>query len=473
MTNPHPVAPTEIDIRVSADLVVGRLRQGAHADAFRILEDARGNERPVVQEALDRYVVAGAAAEISQFGTTGDLATEHLAVVHRLQSATAAPRMPAYSRSAGEPNEFVSMTASQTYDVYASIADVRGDQTARDALRLNAHSVLLALRRENSTLASGDGAGRTGTGVYNDQIIVLIRGPEGERAVLVSDRANTEPTAQYSHHAGSDGRRPFSGPGGREEVRQFPPSPGYEAVTRPRKIEGIDANGDSMDDLGRIRQGTLEMVTAPHNNPRIAGTNVAFRPSPGQAVGDRASGRIERDTNADGYFTPADPNGIQDLNTSFKIHSGSRHNTDSAGCLTIHPADYHGFIQAASNNPEQNSWQLVLTSTEGGLFHNVEVGGDAPQPGAQPQAPAPVERPADYQGGVSEPSGPFEDPRLNRYYAAVLAGDSAMADRIALGFSFRAPELAVQSSDHDPARLAAPNEAHAASAQREAPGLQM
>jgi len=279
MTNPHPEAPTDIDIRASADLVIAHMRQGHHVAAIRILETARANERPVVQEALDRYVASGAGIEIDRVGAAGLLATEDLPVLRRLQSATAAPRLPAHGGTDGEADEFIGLTTAQTYDVYASIAEVRGEQAAKDALRLDHHSVLLGLRRENPTWASGDGLGRAGTGVYDDRIVVLTRSSEGQRSVFVAGRASTEPTAQYSHHAGSDGRRPFSGPGAGDETRVLAPSPGYEAVARPRKIEGEDVDGDTMRDLGRLAVGTVEMMIAEHRNPRSAGTSDAFRPS--------------------------------------------------------------------------------------------------------------------------------------------------------------------------------------------------
>src|SRR5690606_15922351 len=284
-------------------------------------------------------------------------------------------------------------------------------------------------------------------------------------------RASTEPTAQYSHQAGSDGTRPF---GDRDfERRQIAPPAGYENVGW-RRIQGEDVNGDTMRDLGRLAEGTIEMQLARHNNPAAVRTDTAFRPSPEQLQPERIGDMVQRDTNGDGFFTAADPEGLQRLNATFKIHSGSRRNTDSAGCQTIHPDDYRAFINAAQSNPRQTRWQYVLTSTQGGLFHNVEVGRE-PAPAAPPQAPrpAPAERPMDHRGDISQPSGPFEDPGLNRYYAAVLAGDSAMADRIAFGFSFRAPEVAVQAAGHDFVGALPPDEQQMASAQREAPSLQM
>lgn len=60
MTNPHIADKTDIDIRASADRVIKGLQQGRQAEALRLLEQERQGERPVVQEALDRYVAAGA-----------------------------------------------------------------------------------------------------------------------------------------------------------------------------------------------------------------------------------------------------------------------------------------------------------------------------------------------------------------------------------------------------------------------------
>ncbi|MGY1519037.1 hypothetical protein [Luteimonas sp. A482] len=468
MTNPHPTTPTAIDIRTSAERVIAEVRQGRLAQAVESLEQAREGQRTVVQEALDRYVAAGVRAELPGMGRDRGHHARHAQSVDRLAQALGPPRIPDYSHIADSPNELVGLTEAQKHAIYAGIVEVRGNDVARDDLRRDGHSVLLALRRETSTLAS-PGQGRTGTGLYDDQVVVLTRTANGEGRIFLTGRASTEPTAQYSHQAGSDGTRPF---GDRDfERRQIAPAAGYEDVAW-RRIQGDDVNGDTMRDLGRLAEGTIEMQIARHDNPAAARTDTAFRPSPEQLRPERIGGRVQRDTNGDGLFTVADLEGVQGLNNTFKIHSGSRNNTDSAGCQTIHPNDYSAFIDAAQSNPRQTRWQYVLTSTQGGLFHNVEVGGDRPQPAARPEAPAPVERPAGRQGSAPQPSGPFDDPGLNRYYAAVLAGDGATADRIALGFSFRAPELAVQSQDHL-ARLAAPNEAHVASAQREAPGLQM
>ncbi len=73
MTNPHPTTATDIDIRSSADQVIAQFRQGYHAEAMRLLEQARSDGRPVVQEALDRYVSAGARPQVDQLNTSGAL----------------------------------------------------------------------------------------------------------------------------------------------------------------------------------------------------------------------------------------------------------------------------------------------------------------------------------------------------------------------------------------------------------------
>lgn len=469
MTNPHPTVPTAIDIRTAAERVIAEVQQGRLARAFESLEQARDGQRAVVNEALDRYVAAGLRTELPTLAQDPAHPAEHAQSVERLTRALGPPRIPDYSHSPDSPNELVGLTDAQKYAIYASIVEVRGNDAARDDLHRDGHSVLLALRRETSILAS-PGQGRTGTGLYDDQIVVLTRTRDGEGRIFLTGRASTEPTAQYSHQAGSDGNRPLGDSD--FERRRIAPAAGYEEVAW-RRIQGDDVNGDTMLDLGRMAEGTIEMHLARHNNPASARTDIAFRPSPEQLRPERDAGMVQRDTNGDGFFTVADVEGIQRLNSTFKIHSGSRNNTDSAGCQTIHPDDYRGFIDAAQSNPRQTRWQYVLTSTQGGLFHNVEVGGDRPQPAAQPDAAAPVERVPERQGNAAQPSGPFEDPGLNRYLAAVIAGDGERANRIALGFSFRAPELAVQSTGEVHAGLAPPNETQATAAQREAPGLQM
>lgn len=436
MINPHPVTRTDIDIRASADQVIARLQQGRHVEALQLLERRHADERPVVREALDRYVAVGARTELDRLHQSGVLgATPELtSALERLQQATQPPRMPDYSREPGEPNELAGLTDAQKYDIYASMVEARGNQAAFDALR-NEESVLLGLRKETSTVASMDDPRtpnvdesqlRRGTGVYDDQIVVLRKDANGERHLFIAGRASTEPTAQYDEHAE---------PGPEREDTPY-------AHVAWRRAQGADVNSDGMDDLGRMAEGTIEMITATHANPRRAGTNRAFRPSTEQASAPRNEGLVQRDTNADGWFAQSDVNGVQDLNRTFKIHSGSLHNTDSAGCQTIHPVDYEGFMNAARSNRQQTRWQYVLTSTEGGIFHNVNRERDQDQrPGLQQPAPAPRKNDPGVgrQGRGESEQGLFNDPHLDRAHAALQAGDSNGLDRIAIEFS-RSPE---------------------------------
>lgn len=494
MTDPYSTDPTRIDIAASAGRVIGLIQGGHVEEGLRLHERIGLTERPVVKEAMDRYVAAEALQHVWERALGGDLDPELRPILRRLQQALGPPRMPDYSHVPSEPNELSGLTQAQIYDVYASVVHTRGNDAARHDLQ-QGQNVLLGLRRETSTLASPEG-GRGGTGVYDDQIVVLSRTVEDGNRVFVTARASTEPTAQYSHHAGSNGDRDFAGGG--KERRTIAPAAGYENI-RPRAINGEDANDDTLWDLGRLAEGTNEMVTAEHGNPASAGTRRAFRPSPEQVASGRRAGRVQRDTNGDGYFTDADVNGIQDLNESFKIHSGSRSNTDSAGCQTIHPDDYLGFIRAATSNPQQTRWQYVLTSTLDARAREVVVQRAASGHGAsdgegrrqqdlaqshsaaisgasagqqitsEPEIPEGREQ---GQRRVHAAAGPFIDEGLNCYLAAVISGDTALADRIALGFASRRPEPVVQHAD--PARV---NEAGVAgqreqAAQGHLPGMQ-
>lgn len=437
MTNPHSIAPTGVDIRTTSDQIIDQLQQGQAADALRALERARGPERPVVQEAIDRYVAAGARNELETLrrGGIDHRPGEDNAALRRLERALEAPRLPDYSHEINAPNELVGLSEAQKYDVYASVVETRGSQEAYAALRQRGHSVLLGLRQENSAAASMGDARSAGTGIYDDHIVVLTRTADGVRGATIANRANTEPTAQYAHHAGSDGNRRFSGIGVDRETRRIEPSPEYEGVTRVRKIEGEDVNDDTMWDLGRLTEGTFEMQSARHRNPRAVGTDDAFRPSPEQMSSGRHIGLVQRDTNGDGYFTVADINGVQNLNESFKFHSGSRTNTDSAGCQTIHPDDYRAFNAAARANPQQTRWQYVLTSTQNGLFRNVVNGTEEAHAPREARPAEGARRQDDLQGSNQARPGPFNEPTMDRYYAAVLEGDSESADRIAQTFA--------------------------------------
>ncbi|AOY69302.1 hypothetical protein LN565_07550 [Xanthomonas euvesicatoria pv. euvesicatoria] len=309
----------------------------------------------------------------------------------------------------------------QKYDVYASIAQLRGNAAADQALATPEQRVILGLRQENSTLdamedsahptqrradnpATARDESRGGSGIYNDRLVVLWKDADGTAHVVESNRANTEPTAQYDHHAGNTGARPL-GEGGRES-RRFEPSPGFESITRPRKIEGDDVNADGVRDLGRLHEGTIEMQPAQHPNPLLAGTmDNALRPT--QAAVAAGRGMVQRDSNADGWFDQTDVNGTQDLNDTFKIHRGSRSSTDSAGCQTIHADDYDAFLNAVQGNPAQTRWQYVLTNTTPGPVRVQQrdqgQGHEGAQPGQEERGPPPAQ-PLRQNGGPAVPA---------------------------------------------------------------------
>ncbi len=279
-------------------------------------------------------------------------------------------RMPANTYGDAANSELQNLTDTQRHDVYASIVATRGNDAARNALT-NGDRVILGLRQEDSTLATGqtgnahlpradDPATRTvdesqrGTGIYNDRLVVLWENADGTRGVHETLRASTEPTAQYDAHYASNRSVPY------------------------RRAEGEDVNRDRTSDMGRLAPGTIEMKEATHGDDG----HDAFRPTR-NAVAAGAD-MVQRDTNGDGRFDGADVNGVQDLNDTFKIHRGSRNNTDSAGCQTIHPDEYRPFVDAVSRNAGDNpTWQYVLTNTTPSDTPVVDRA--APMPATAPQ----------------------------------------------------------------------------------------
>ena len=132
----------------------------------------------------------------------------------------AMPRLPFYS-------------SRLAYNYCASLVTERSSPAARAALR-NGQLVLLALRKETSTLAN------KGEGVYDDRIAVL-NGRGGLRSARVF-LACTEPGAQYSPRAAHGTK------GGRVDPRY--------ADVKFRKSDGADVNKDGIADLGRLVEGT-------------------------------------------------------------------------------------------------------------------------------------------------------------------------------------------------------------------------
>ncbi|RDZ27802.1 XVIPCD domain-containing protein [Lysobacter silvisoli] len=342
----------EFDINASADQVAALFKQGRGTDALARLDTLRHGQPPVVQEALDRYVARRATAEVNAMYALSLLPMPGMDAVApseplgRLIAANyTAPRFPADSETAR-------LSQAQQYDIYASVIGVRGDQAARAALNTQ-DRVILGMRNDTRTTANH------GAGVYDDRIVVVWKDDKGVRHAREFNHSNTEPSAQYDHHAGSDGTRVIAESGGQVAPR-LKPSRGYEHVDT-RKIEGEDVNNDRIRDMGRLGEGTTEMRADAHPtygaNP---GEEFALRPT-AAAVGAGAN-RVQRDTNADGWFNARDVNGLQALNDTFKIHRGGSSNTDSAGCQTIGGGEYDDFITAVGGNQQQTRWQYVLTS---------------------------------------------------------------------------------------------------------------
>jgi hypothetical protein len=421
MTDPaNSEARAPLDISASADLVVGLLNANQRVEAMRLLERQREGQPDIVQDALDRMVSyrgrdALGRMEADVIRSMDPVSDPDAAMVYtnlgRLGLAAGQPRFPTEA-------DVATLTDTQRYDVYASIIETRGNDAARESLR-NGDRIVLGLRQENSTVDSAtrdqpnavavdDPAtpadeSRRGTGVYDDRVVVLgRRTPEGGGApeVWQFGNANTEPSAQYDHHAqGRDRQEP------------------YTHVQR-RRAEGEDVNGDGVRDLGRLREGTVEMLATTHPRPGGGRDDFSLRPTP-EAVAANPLG-VQRDTNADGRFDHNDTNGLQPLNNTFKIHRGSQGNTDSAGCQTIRGAEYDDFVAAVRGNPGQTRWQYVLTET---------VPGQAPVQGQQQGLP-----PAQQSRPQDAPQPPPNDARPGRELAppepadrrATLPQDSLM-----------------------------------------------
>lgn len=352
----------ELDISASANEVVTLLQQGQAREAATRLDVLRRDQSPVVQEALDRYIAVRAEAQLTALRQPGGVPpaadNEILQpLLDRTAAATRPPRFPDHEETRDLPQ-------TQQHDVYASIVSVRGNDAARRALA-SEDRVILGLRNESRTT---DGQNRNltfnqrGTGVYDDRIVVLWPDTDGTRHAREFNTATTEPTAQYDHHAGSDGNRIYADT--RRQAARLDRAAGYHDVIR-RKIEGDDVNGDGVRDLGRLAEGTTEMLATTHPRNRHP-DEFSLRPTP-EAVASGVN-RVERDTNGDGWFDARDTRGIQNLNSTFKIHRGSGGgpgnggNTDSAGCQTIGDNKYDDFIDTVRGTPGQRRWQYVLTS---------------------------------------------------------------------------------------------------------------
>jgi hypothetical protein len=307
---------TPLDLFQVADDVVALFKGGAVAEGATALEDARRGRSQVLQDSLDRLVSARQLLCYAPPAGSGPAVAVTLARVSMAWNAT--PQMP-------DSAQMTAATEQQRHDVYASIAEVKGTEPAKAAMRAG-DRVIMGLRLTQSTLDN------RGQGTYNDRIVVMTRGAQA-RTVAVFDTANTEPTAQYDGNQRSNRNIVF------------------------RRADGDDVTRDGVPELGRLSTGTYALQATTHTNPRSAGTNFSLRPT--AAAVAAGAGQVERDTNHDGLFDSNDINGRHPLNNTFKIHSGSRTNTDSAGCQTIAPGDFKRFADAVQGGT-QTVWQYVL-----------------------------------------------------------------------------------------------------------------
>ncbi|MCG8068759.1 MAG: hypothetical protein JAY84_12930 [Candidatus Thiodiazotropha taylori] len=309
-----------------AQEVAKLFRQGRQGEAVAVLNNQKQAQPPAVQQALDRMVSAELQYSISPnsayngpdlFASPAEIGT---AIRQINEAGSQPPGMPDTS----------TLSDQQKFDVYASIVQTRGDQAAQDDLA-NGNSVLVGLRAETNTLEN------RGQGVYDDRIVVISRDANGTVHVEEFNRVSTEPSAQYdanlANHPDNRFRRPV----------------------------GEDVTGDGIRDQGRLAAPqTIQMYEDTHRNPASAGgTDFALRPTP-EAV-TRGQGGVERFTAGTGYLDSSNPAASDDLNRTFKIHSGSRTNTDSAGCTTVHPNDYVRFENSIRTNPGQTTWNYLLT----------------------------------------------------------------------------------------------------------------
>ncbi len=239
------------------------------------LDAARQGQPQAVQDALDRMVstrLQGSLDPSPSLGLQSMYASpaEIGSTIRRINEAGShPPSMP----------DTANLSDQQKYDVYSSIVETRGTQASHDALEAG-DRVILGLRNETNTLAN------KGQGVDDDRLVVLARDTDGTAHAQEFNRTSTEPTAQYDGNQSANPDVTF------------------------RRSEGDDITGDGVPELGRLAQGTTELIETTHANPRSAGTSFSLRPS-AAAVADGA-GRVERDANHDGLFNADDVNGAVD-----------------------------------------------------------------------------------------------------------------------------------------------------------------
>lgn len=179
----------EMDINAAANEVVALLRRNDARAAATRLQALHDGQSAVVQESLDRYISARAAAELEGLRRNGGVAAADAATVNpmldRLGEATRPPRMP-------DAAETAALSQAQQYDVYGSIVAQRGNIAANDAMATQ-DRVVLGLRDENRTTeARGRGVTRVDQIVASNpsagraagETLFLVQGSPGDPAAL-------------------------------------------------------------------------------------------------------------------------------------------------------------------------------------------------------------------------------------------------------------------------------------------------
>ncbi|MCG8001815.1 MAG: hypothetical protein JAY99_20065 [Candidatus Thiodiazotropha lotti] len=309
-----------------AQEVANLFRQGRQGEAVALLNNQKQGQPPAVQQALDRMVSAELQYSISPNSAHNSLDL----LASPAEIGTAIRQINEAGNQPPEMPDTSTLSDQQKFDVYASIVQTRGDQAAQDDLA-NGNSVIVGLRTETGTLEN------SGQGVYDDRIAVISREANGAVHVAEFNQVSTEPTAQYDANLANHPDNRF------------------------RRSVGEDVTGDGIRDQGRLATPqTIQMYEDTHRNPASAGgSDFALRPK--QEAVNRGQGGVERFTAATGYVDNSNPAATDDLNRTFKIHSGSRSNTDSAGCTTVHPNDYVRFEESIRTNPGQTTWNYLLT----------------------------------------------------------------------------------------------------------------
>lgn len=208
------------------------------------------------------------------------------------------------------------MADSEKYDLYSAMlkqgsGDLKG---ALDDLDLGRKVILGVRVPTNSRINQGAGA-------YDDRFVILQRVKDTKWAIEFP--GNTDPSSRYEQ--------------------------GYKY--RKGDIEGADADGDGVRDLGRLPSGSyLYRVEKGHSKY-------------GNVLRSVAKINVQRDTNHDGYFDAMDtvtkPEALS-AGYSILFHKGGNNITGSAGCQTLKPGVFEEFWKALGVSKQKEFWYVLV-----------------------------------------------------------------------------------------------------------------